>query len=129
MKKIILASIILIGLYSCKKESSSNTPSSWISGKWKREDLIDTIYSGKTIAGINNFNVSLNPNELNFSSASTGTSTIPSYGSFTFSLSNNTLVYSNGVTWSIVQISSTRFKLLMHENQYGIGWYDQYIKE
>lgn len=128
MKKILLAGLIVFSLYSCKKSgSSSPKTNSWIGGKWKREDLIDTIFNGNIIAGIDNFNINLNQAELNFTSDNSGTSSIPAYGTFTYSLSTNLLTYGNGAVWSIVKISDTRFKLIMHS--FGVGRNDSYVKE
>ncbi|HZY38912.1 MAG TPA: hypothetical protein VFE53_19765 [Mucilaginibacter sp.] len=131
MKKVIAVLIMAAGLYSCKKESTVNQqPSTWISGTWKRTVYIDTIFtsnSNTTVGGIDNFSVSLNPNELTFSSATDGNST--ARGAFNYSLTSATLVYgaAPALTWHIVQINSTEFKLTT--SYAGEGWGDTYVKQ
>ncbi|MFI5161240.1 MAG: hypothetical protein ACHQHN_08175 [Sphingobacteriales bacterium] len=131
MKKLLLASLIILSIYSCKKSSTSANTSSttWISGKWQREAYIDTVFNGKSVAGINSFPVDLNPNELNFSGTTTGSTSVFNAGSFNYSLKALTVTYSSGVSWKIVQLSSIRFKLIMHSNSSNEGWSDQYVKE
>jgi hypothetical protein len=131
MKKLLLISAIAFVLFSCKKSSVNaniNTNTSWTSGKWKRSYYGDTVYtSSKVVAGINSFPVDLNPNELNFNTPTTGTSSKVNAGSFNYSASS--LTYNNGQIWQIVQLSPTKLKLTLYSSVYYIGYNDTYTKE
>lgn len=132
MKKSIFALLLAVSLYSCQKDRAlinQNTATTWISGKWKRAGYIDTVFNGKLVAGINNFDVSLNPNELNFNTQTTGISSNFLPGQFTYSLTPLLLTYNNGTSWQVLTISDTKFRLIIHFNDTNTSWGDTYVKE
>ncbi len=143
MKNLPLLLILIVFIYGCSKNDSTQTKpkpvqKTWISGKWNLIHHVDTLMylNGETV--IHN---EVTPNELNFIDTNKVTQTITGSMVYKYSLKTMKIDLSHdNAYWvyTIIKISDTDMKLYMIYSSGGgmrpydenwISWTDEYVKE
>jgi hypothetical protein len=131
MKKLLLLSVIILGLYSCKKQEDLITDKSlvdtkfentWITGNWKVQIAVDTTYNGSKVTSIV---TSTEGSPLIFKVDFTGLAV--NNKPFTYSLTTM-LLNMDARNYKLTKVSDTRFNMTMHDYSTQQGLYYEYIK-